>query len=392
MKVNYEDISKYGLEFKHIISGPAPVGRILNYIKLTGNGSLKHKNGSRDLLLNDNIGSAWTTEFMVGLGLVYYDQTSGSDVYPLYLTPKGKEIFDLIKESPVFDEKSNINDCKKQLLEFSPVAYKKLEKVFKASVICKNLCKYIINEGKNTFKKRDFLNDYFGHMQKYYTGEDYIYSVDGGATTGENRMPSLIQLCQFFDCVVYDAKTGYYTFDYDKLNEDNIDVQFIPVDSAVQKKLNDENLTNEKIISDLVDKYGIDGTVAREIVTRNSSVQDLFRNNLIARYGCKCALCNKDIDTVLVASHIKPASQCNVLDKANCENGLLLCALHDKLFDRYLISFDAITGELLYSKQLNGKLAEYQLEEGMKLDDKYMTAERKDYLLEHNLAFYEKNK
>ena len=351
---------------------------------------LRHKHGSRDLYLNDNIGSAWTTEFMVGLGLVYYEEVQGESVLPLKLTPKGKELYELIKNAPDFDEKPNITKCKQQLLDYSEVAYHKFESIFKASVVRKNLYKYLVNKSCVTYKIRDFLNDYFGCFVLYYTGEQYIYSTTGGATTGENRVPSLVQLCKFFGYVVEDH--GYYTFDLDKLSQGEDEHQFINIDSQVKSRLDDEEARNEIIIKNLIERYGFDGTVARDIVTRNSSVQDIFRNNLIARYGCKCFLCSKDIETVLVASHIKPACECNVIEKADCENGLLLCALHDKLFDRYLISFDFVTGKLLYSKELEGKLQDYQLEENMSLDEKYMTQERKMYLMDHNMKYYERNK
>ena len=390
MKLEYERIADYGLQFKHIISGPAPVGRILNYVKLTGRGVLRHKHGSRDLHLNDNIGSAWATEFMVGLGLVYYKEIQGETVYPLKLTPKGKELYELIKNGPNFDEAPNIRRCKQQLLDYSEVAYHKFESIFKASVVRKNLYKYLVNKGCVTFRIGDFLNDYFGCFVLYYTGETYIYSTTGGATTGENRVPSLVQLCKFFDYVFEDH--GYYTFNLDKLAQGDDEHQFINIDSTVRSRLDDEEQRNEIIIKNLIERYGVDGTVAREIVTRNSSVQDIFRNNLIARYGCKCFLCDKDIETVLVASHIKPACECNVVEKADCENGLLLCALHDKLFDRYLISFDFNTGKLLYCKELEGKLDEYQLSSDMCLKDEYMTPERKMYLMDHNMKYYERNK
>jgi len=390
MKEDYENISKFGIQFKHLISAPAPVGRILNYVKLIGRGVLKHKNGNRDLYLKDNIGYAWTTEFMVGLGLAFYIEDEHTNIYPVYLTPKGKELFELIKGSSNFDENQNPSKCREQLMRFSKQGFLKFESIFKASVVCKNLCKYMANNSKNTFKKSSFMDEYFGFFKKYYTDEDYIYSAGKGATTGDNRMPSLIQLCSFFNCLR--VENGYYVFDYDSLNKQKNDIQFIPVDTSLETKLANEDEHNEIIVKDLVEKYGIDGTVAREIVTRNSSVQEIFRNNLIARYGCKCAICSKDIDTVLVASHIKPASECNVLDKANCENGLLLCALHDKLFDRYLISFDFTTGKLIYSKELEGKLAEYQLNDELTLDSKYMTEERKTFLMQHNMAFYERNK
>ena len=149
---------------------------------------------------------------------------------------------------------------------------------------------------------------------------------------------------------------------------------------------------NEKIVEDLVAKYGVNGTVAREMVIRNSEVQSLFRNNLFAKYGVRCAVCGKTIEKVLIASHIKPASLCDVIEKANCENGIVLCALHDKLFDRYLITFEEKAGKLKYSKILADKLQKYQLDEGFCLPSQYLTEERQAFLQHHNKAFCNKNK
>lgn len=113
---------------------------------------------------------------------------------------------------------------------------------------------------------------------------------------------------------------------------------------------------------------------------------------MIAEYGCKCAICNKKINALMVASHIVPASESNVYEKADYENGLLLCALHDKLFDRYLISFRFDDGKLLYASVLENDLEEYQLSEDLTLEERFMTEKRKDYLLKHNMEFYERNK
>ena len=50
------DIKSEKLEFKNLLSGPAPIGRILNYIYLAGTKGLYHKNGYRKIDLKDNIG------------------------------------------------------------------------------------------------------------------------------------------------------------------------------------------------------------------------------------------------------------------------------------------------------------------------------------------------
>ncbi len=389
---DFIDLDKYNLEFKHIISGPAPVGRILNYVKLIGRGILKHKNGNRDLHLTHNIGSAWCTEFMVGLGLAYYNDIGLRESMPMALTEDGQKLFSFIENYPGdFDESANPGVCKTQLKGYSQEAYDFFCQSFKRSAVCKNLCSYLINAGIQSFPKATFYDEYFGFFKKYYTDEEYIFDpTSSSATTGGNRVPSLTQLCEFFDMVVLES--GNYVFDLNKIvSKDEVSVQYVDIEEIIGK-LKEENEHNLKIVNDLAARYGIDGNVASEIITRNGSVQALFRNNLFAKYGCKCMLCDKDIADVLVASHIKPASKSNVYEKADYENGLLLCANHDKLFDKYLISFDFNTGKLLYRDEIKDKLADYGLCDGYSLDIELLTDKRKKYLMHHNSEFYSKNK
>ena len=389
MKVDYINLNEYNVEFKQLISGPAPVGRILNYLVLTGKGVLRHKNGNRDLYLNDNVASAWCSEFMVGLGLIFYVEESGKTIYPLQLTENGNQLFSLIKDYPdKFNDDVDPTQCYNQLHSYSESAYNLFFRIFKSSPICINLCRYIQNASTNSFLKSIFKDDYFECFKILYEGG--VYNRAARTTTGANRVPSLLQLCQFFNCLK--ETNTHFIFDYEELCKNNERIVFIPIDSKKVSELAKEDTKNERIINDLVSKYGIDGTVAREIVTRNSSVQELFRNNLIAKYGCKCAICEKNLESVLIASHIVPSSESNVIEKVDCENGLLLCALHDKLFDRYLISFDFISGKLIYAELLKGQLAEYQLSEDLILEERFMTDERKEYLMKHNMAFYERNK
>lgn len=388
MAIPYEILSIYGIQFKQLISGPAPVGRVLNYVKLIGNNKLKHKNGNRDLSLTNDIGSAWCTEFMVGLGLANYVEVPETNVYPLYLTLDGSNLFNMIKNSPIFDESSNSNKAKEQLINYSRLAYNLLKEIFLKSPIYKNLYAYIKNTNINEFPKQKFYDDYFGFFKKYYTGEDYVVNSNpNAATTGGNRVPSLVQFCVFFNLA--NESNGKITFNIAKEAPKN--GGFVKITAEVKNDIQKEEKHNEIITRDLEEKYGVDGVVAREVVTRNSNVQRIFRNNLIVRYGLSCAICGKDIDDVLIASHIKPASICNVIEKADCENGLLLCALHDRLFDRLLITFDFHDGKIKYAKVLSDKLNEYQLSEDFHLDSKFLTNERMKYLKWHNEKFREKN-
>lgn len=78
----------------------------------------------------------------------------------------------------------------------------------------------------------------------------------------------------------------------------------------------------------------------KETVTKHRIGQGLFKELLLNKYGCKCALCTITTEKMLIGSHIKEWSSSSDEEKLDVNNGLLLCAHHDALFDKHLISFD----------------------------------------------------
>lgn len=388
--MSFIDLNDFGLEFKHIVSGPAPVGRILNYVVAVGDGILEHKNGERTLQLfnykTKGVGSAWCTEFMVGLGLVIYD-TKAKGRTPLFLTESGRQLYELIKHhNGTFNEDKSSNKCKNQLMSFSIEGYNLFKDIFLKSVVCKNLVAYIQSKKKATFSSSDFKEEYYSFFYLYYEKKKYVANSKT-ATTAENRVPSLIELCVFFDLVI--VESGEFKFNFDNLQTPEIMGHYVRKE-ILEKQAQAEERKIRKI-ENLVERFGESGEIIRETLTRNSTVQQVFRNNLIAKYGCQCAICKKDIEEVLVASHIKPSSESNVEEKIDDNNGLLLCANHDKLFDRCLISFNYKTGLLMHAVKLSGKLEQYDLNEQYELESVYLSPERSPYLHLHNLKFNEKN-
>lgn len=81
---------------------------------------------------------------------------------------------------------------------------------------------------------------------------------------------------------------------------------------------------------------GIQGT-ERERVVRTRVNQDFFRRSILAIYNNKCCITNIGNPELLHASHIVPWSVDN-LNRVNPRNGLCLNALHDKAFDRGLMT------------------------------------------------------
>lgn len=82
-------------------------------------------------------------------------------------------------------------------------------------------------------------------------------------------------------------------------------------------------------------------------------VQNFFRRTVLASYGYKCSFCNLGVCALLNASHIIPWSV-SISLRADPRNGLCLCALHDRAFDRGLVAVDS-DNCLLVSKQLKIK-------------------------------------
>jgi hypothetical protein len=82
-------------------------------------------------------------------------------------------------------------------------------------------------------------------------------------------------------------------------------------------------------------------------------LQRFFREAVLSSYDYTCAMCRLKIFSLLNASHIIPWSK-DKSRRANPRNGLCLCALHDRAFDRGLISIGD-DNAILISSQLKVK-------------------------------------
>ena len=109
------------------------------------------------------------------------------------------------------------------------------------------------------------------------------------------------------------------------------------------------NTARAVIIEEEIEKLSIEGE-EKEAIVKIRVNQDVFREELLKRYHT-CALCKVDNPQLLVASHIKPWSECEPSERLDVDNGFILCPNHDKLFDKGLISFDD-SGEILISEKL----------------------------------------
>jgi len=68
-------------------------------------------------------------------------------------------------------------------------------------------------------------------------------------------------------------------------------------------------------------------------------VQGFFRAAVLASYGSECAMCDLSMPDLVNASHIVPW-RVDSQRRADPRNGLALCVLHDRAFDRGLVAVD----------------------------------------------------
>lgn len=109
----------------------------------------------------------------------------------------------------------------------------------------------------------------------------------------------------------------------------------------------------EKVSVPDEEEFAPDLTETQRLYLQSSRIgQGQFRESLFHRYQRKCAITGIEHDQLLIASHIKPWAVCTNKERLDQNNGILLSALMDRLFDKGLISFEN-DGKLIVSKRLS---------------------------------------
>ena len=103
---------------------------------------------------------------------------------------------------------------------------------------------------------------------------------------------------------------------------------------------------------DLIDTNSSLLETERESLIRSRIGQGKFRTALLEKYHGACIITGITLKSLLIASHIKPWAVCNNEERLSTENGLLLCANYDRLFDCGLISFNN-NGHIMISRYIS---------------------------------------
>lgn len=120
----------------------------------------------------------------------------------------------------------------------------------------------------------------------------------------------------------------------------------------------------------------------KEAIVKSRVGQGLFREKLLYKYG-RCIITGLDIPQTLIASHIKPWAVSTNDERIDENNGLILSATYDRLFDNGLISFTN-KGKIMISKWINQKNADILALFENNYYDLKISNRMKDYLQYHN--------
>ncbi|HEX8450876.1 MAG TPA: HNH endonuclease signature motif containing protein [Longimicrobium sp.] len=124
----------------------------------------------------------------------------------------------------------------------------------------------------------------------------------------------------------------------------------------------------------------------REALVSARLGQGVFRTQVLARWGGRCAVTGSATQVVIRASHIKPWRDSDNEERQDPENGLPLVADLDALFDQRWVTF-GLDGELLVSPRIPKKERTLLRLEGLRLRKRPgpLTLQ---YLEEHRLAAF----
>ena len=152
------------------------------------------------------------------------------------------------------------------------------------------------------------------------------------------------------------------------------------IDMQIKKEVNDI----KKELESLYNHSEMSRTESQSII-RTRIGQGAYREKLIQKYGCQCIICGLRNKKLLIASHIKEWIVSDDNERVDENNGLLLCSIHDALFDKHLISIDC-DNKIVLSNQLSQHDIEI-----LNLPDKItyeFSSKTKDYLQYHLRKLY----
>lgn len=181
------------------------------------------------------------------------------------------------------------------------------------------------------------------------------------------------------------CKQGQYSFKYLPASQNRAHNKNELRDK--EKICNNEVIEEVQKIEEEIVPLNIDGESKKAIVNVRIN-QGKFRDLLLKRYNKKCCLCDVKNQEFLIASHIKPWAKSESKEKADVDNGFLMCPNHDRLFDKGYITFDE-DGKIKISDKLRRNDCIF-LNVDSKMHIEQLTDGNKKYLKFHRENVFDK--
>lgn len=193
-----------------------------------------------------------------------------------------------------------------------------------------------------------------------------------------NNLESLGDRALFFD-----FSNNIVFIDEVEINNNQAEIPNLNKKRALEEM--DAIFKESKHIKDLNER---EAYIEREVSTRNSYIQKVYREGLLKEFGSKCAVCGCEIYNaeLLHASHIVDYCVCeDNEERIDTNNGLLLCAQHDELFDKKFINFDEEGKIILPETKIlpENSYASLKISKETKIDKKFLNDKRISYLKRH---------
>ncbi|MBK8626268.1 MAG: HNH endonuclease [Saprospiraceae bacterium] len=141
----------------------------------------------------------------------------------------------------------------------------------------------------------------------------------------------------------------FLNFELDNYNDGVINTTW-ELSYTIQVMYTSDNV--EAVVSKAIEKLPVHNDLIetiREAITKIRIGQSQFRNDLLSSERNNCFVTGISNPNLLIASHIKPWKDSNNQERLDPNNGILLTPTFDKLFDKFLITFNE-NGNIVWSK------------------------------------------
>lgn len=184
-----------------------------------------------------------------------------------------------------------------------------------------------------------------------------------------------------------------FVINFSKYIENNLDLE-----KKAEEALNLYEEIDNKNQEDEVKKDKETFFTKIKLFYKEAELRSEFRKKLLSEKNnlCEIPSCKISLKNLLVASHIKSVKNIKnsnisreekIKQIKDIENGFLFCPLHDKIFDRYLITFNPKGGIILSSELQNN---EPLLCNNLKNSKITLSESKQDYLKDHLSEFLKK--